>query len=187
MRPVVLMLGLSLAMPVGATCVLQDRTVTRSETVIEERSDIRRDVVPYFEGRRKCSVSFRVRIGAEWHAAFGEHVWIGDVPAGQACAVAVARAEDEVRERVGRARSVTERTLVCQDDDRLRGLSTTQIGTVGDLHQFRPHPDRPKSFHHNGTVCRWFLDSNFTGRDVRTYQGIVCQIQDRKWVVVDKF
>ena len=187
MKHAVFMLGLGLAVPVGATCVLQDRTVVRSEVIIEERSDIRRDVVPYFEGQRKCSVSFRVRIGPEWHAALGEHVWSGDVPAGQACAVAVSRAEDEVRSRVGRSRSVGEKILICQDDDRLRTLPTTQIGTVADLHQFRPHPDRPRSFHHNGTICRWFLDSTFTGRDVRTYQGIVCQIQDRKWVVVDKF
>jgi hypothetical protein len=31
------------------------------------------------------------------------------------------------------------------------------------------------------------LDSAWTGRDIHTYQGVICQLQDSTWVVVDKF
>ena len=168
-------------------CVLQDRTVSRSAVAIEERSPIRRDIVPYFDNQRKCVVDFRVRIGPNWHTAFGEYTWAGDRPASEACAMAVARAEDAVRERVGRSQTTSEKILVCKDEPKLNTLRSAQIGTVGDLGQFRPHPELTGRFYHNGTQCKWFIDSAFTGRDVRTFQGIICQVQPNQWVVVDKF
>ena len=168
-------------------CVLQDRTVSRSAVTIQERSPIRRDVVPYFDDQKRCIVDFRVRIGAEWHTAFGEYTWSGDRPATEACAIAVTRAEDAVRERVGRSQTTSEKILVCKDEPRLNTLRSAQVGTVGDLGQFRPHPELTGRFYHNGTQCKWFIDSAFTGRDVRTFQGIICQMQADQWVVVDKF
>lgn len=168
-------------------CVLQDRTVSRSAVQIQERSPIRRDVVPYFDNQKRCVVDFRVRIGPNWHTAFGEHTWPGDRPADEACAIAVARAEDSVRERVGKSQTLSEKILVCKDEPKLATLRSAQIGTVGDLGQFRPHPEMTGRFYHNGTQCKWFIDSAFTGRDVRTFQGIICQVQSDQWVVVDKF
>ena len=99
-------------------CVLQDRTVSRNAVQIEERSPIRRDVVPYFNEQKKCVVDFRVRIGPAWHTAFGEYIWPGDRPAEQACAIAVARAEDSVRQRVGQSQTTSEKILVCKDEPR---------------------------------------------------------------------
>lgn len=168
-------------------CVLQDRTVSRSAVKIEERSAIRRDVVPYFDNQKRCVVDFRVRIGPDWHTAFGEYTWAGDRPAAEACAIAVQRAEDSVRQRVGQSQTLSEKILVCKDEPKLNTLRSAQIGTVGDLGQFRPHPELTGRFYHNGTQCKWFIDSAFTGRDVRTFQGIICQIQPDQWVVVDKF
>lgn len=168
-------------------CVLQDRTVSRAQVTIEERSPVRRDVVPHFNNQKKCVVDFRVRIGAEWHTTFGEYVWPGDRPEYEACAIAVSRAEDAVRERVGRSQTASEKILVCKDEPRLTTFPQTQIGTVGDIGQFRPHPEYMGRFYHNGTQCKWFVDTSFTGRDVRTFQGIICQIDHDRWVVVDKF
>jgi hypothetical protein len=31
------------------------------------------------------------------------------------------------------------------------------------------------------------LDSGWNGRDVQTMQGVICQLSNQKWVVVDKF
>lgn len=176
--------GLTLAQD---NCVLQDRTVSRSEVVISERSPVRRDVVPHFNGRKKCIVDFRVRIGANWHTAFGEYVWSGDRPEAEACAIAATQAEDAVRQRVGQSRTTSERVLVCKDQSALQTLSNITVGTVGDLGQFRPHPDRLERFWHNGTQCKWFIEPNFVENRVRQFQGIICEIQDSKWVVVDKF
>jgi hypothetical protein len=59
-------------------------------------------------------VTFRVSIGTDWHSAHGEYEWAGDRPREEACAVAVSRAEDEVRERVGRTQTVSEKTWCAQ-------------------------------------------------------------------------
>lgn len=168
-------------------CVMQDRVVSRSEATIQERSPIRRDVVPYMNNQRKCIVDFRVRINREWHTAFGEHVWSGDAPVDQACARAVAQAENQVLERVGTAHTMNERILVCKDEPRLTTLATTKLGSVGDIGQFRPHPRYPNRFYHNGTQCRWFVEPNFVNNDIRNFQGVICEIGRDQWVVVDKF
>ena len=167
-------------------CVLQDQTVSRGYTMISERANIRSEVVPSFNGK-KCMVNFRARIGAEWHTAFGEYEWPGDRPREEACAVALKRAEDSVRERVGRSQVITEKTLICNDNPDLRTLRQTNPGTMGDLSQFRPHPEYTREFWHNGTQCRFFLDSAYVGTDIRTFQGVICRVHDSKWVVVDKW
>ena len=170
-----------------ADCVLNDRTVSRTTVVIAERSVIRPEVVPALNGGRKCMVTFRVRINNDWHSAFGEYEWAGDRPREEACAVAVSRAEDEVRARVGRTQTVSEKTMVCSDRPDLDALRSTNPGTVSELHQFRPHPDHPREFWHNGAPCRYFLDSAYIRSDVRTFQGVICKVHDSKWVVVDKW
>ena len=171
----------------ASECVLQDRTVSRSTVVIAERSRITPEVVPSVNNGRKCMVTFRVRIGADWHSAHGEYEWAGDRPREEACTVAVKRAEDEVRERVGRLQTINEKTMICSDRPDLDALRSTNPGTVAELHQFRPHPDFPREFWHNGAPCRYFLDSAYVRQDVRTFQGVICKIHDSKWVVVDKW
>lgn len=168
-------------------CVLQTKMVTQSAVVIQERANLRAEVVPGINGGRRCMVNFRARIGSEWHTAFGEYEWNGERPRDEACAVAVSRAEDSVRERVSRSRLVSEKVLICNDNPDLNTLRQTNPGTVAELSQFRPHPDRPAEFWHNGAPCRYFLDSAYTGRDIRTFEGVICKIHDQKWVVVDKF
>ncbi len=171
----------------AAECVLQDRTVTASTVRIEERSGIQQDVVPAPNGGRRCIVNFKARVGASWYWANGQYDWPGDRPATEACAVAVSRAEDMVRTQVAPSHVRSEKVLICSDKSDQQTLRSTNPGTVGELHQFRPHPDFPRRFWHNGTQCRWFLDSAFRGQDIYTYQGVICQIHDNKWVVVDKF
>jgi len=182
-----LALALIPATVLASECVLQDRTVSRSTVTISERSKIKPEVVPSINNGKKCMVTFRVRIGADWHSAFGEYEWAGDRPREEACAVAVTRAESEVRERVGRLQTVSEKTMICSDRPDLDALRSTNPGTIAELHQFRPHPDFPREFWHNGAPCRYFLDSAYVQQDVRTFQGVICKIHDSKWVVVDKW
>jgi hypothetical protein len=170
-----------------ADCVLQDKTVSQSSVTIAERTQLSATVVPDPQVGKRCLVTFRARVGATWYTANGEYAWPGDTPRDSACAVAVKRAEDSVREQVAASRVISEKILTCKDDPTLDTIRKTNPGTVGELSQFRPHPDYPREFWHNGTRCRWFLDSGYTGKDIRTWQGIICEIHDSKWVVVDKF
>jgi hypothetical protein len=168
-------------------CVMQQRTVTQGSVQILERSGLRREVVNLPTGAMRCQVTFRARIGSEWHTAFGEYDWPGDRSRDDACAVALKRAEDAVRERVGQTLVITDKTLVCRDQSDLTTIRETRRGTQGRLHQFRPHPDYPKSFWHNGTHCRWFLDSQWTKDGTHTFQGVICRLDNGFWAVEDKF
>lgn len=167
--------------------MVQERAVTRMEVLIAERSAIRRDVIPYFDRQRKCIVDFKVRVGRDWYVAYGEHTWDGHRPDAEACAIAVAKAEDSVRERVSHAQSISERIVICKDQPALTTIRGSQIGNVGDRGQFRPHPARPERFFYNGTQCAWFIEPQFTGERIHNFQGIVCELHDSKWVVVDRF
>ena len=120
-----LVLALIPATVLASECVLQDRTVSRSAVTIAERSRITPEVVSGINAGRKCMVTFRVRIGADWHSAHGEYEWAGDRPREEACAVAVSRADDEVRARVGRSQSVSEKTMICSDRPDLDALRST--------------------------------------------------------------
>lgn len=182
-----LLLALVPATVFASDCYLADRTVTQSTVTIAERSKISPEVVPSPNGGRRCMVTFRVRIGSEWHTTHGQYDWPGDRPREEACTVAVSRAEADVRERVGKMQTLNEKTLVCNDRSDLDALRSTNPGTVAELHQFRPHPDYPREFWHNGAPCRYFLDSAYVQSDVRTFQGVICKVHDSKWVVVDKW
>jgi len=170
-----------------AECVLQDRTVTSHSIVIQERSGMRQTVVPTPEGGKRCIVNFRARVGATWYSATGQYDWAGDRPAGEACAVAAARADDSVHSQTVSQHVRSEKVMVCNDREDMNTLRSTRPGTTGQLHQFRPHPEYPNRFWHNGAQCQMFLDSAWTGRDIHTYQGVICQLQDSHWVVVDKY
>ena len=186
MKKLILLLAFP-TLALAEQCVLQDRTVSRGTVVIEERNNIRTEVVPSFSGGKKCMVSMTVRAQNAWHTAFGEYEWDGARPREEACAVAVKRAEDSVKERVGRSQVISEKMLVCRDQPDLVELKNINPGTTGQLNQFRPHPDRPNEFWYNGAPCRYILDSAWNGKTIRTWEGIICKIHDRQWVVVDKF
>jgi hypothetical protein len=168
-------------------CVMQDRTVTDAVVVVQERSNIRREVVPVPDGGQRCIVNFRARVDDTWHWATGQYDWPGDRPREEACAVAMKRAEQTLRNQLRPATVASQQVLVCNDATDSLTLRNTSVGSQGRLHQFRPHPEFPNRFWHNGTQCRWFLESAFKDRDIYTYQGVICQVADDGWVVVDKF
>ena len=101
--------------------------------------------------------------------------------------MAVKNAERETMQRIGQSQTQNESILICKDEPKLSIKSGTKIGTVGQVSQFRPHPELKNRFYHNGSECKWFVDTNFTGRDIRTFQGIICRLDADNWVVVDKF
>lgn len=182
-----LLLLLTFPALVQAECVLQDRTVTASKTQISERSGVKQNIVKLPNGYQRCLVTFRARIGTAWHLAAGHYDWPGDRPSSEACGVAAARAEDMASSTAAPKHITSEKVMICNDRADTQVLKEARIGTQAELHQYRPHPQYPDRFWHNGAQCRWFLDSGWNGQDVQTMQGVICQLSNQKWVVVDKF
>jgi len=180
---------LTLLVSIGASaeCVLQSNTALQGTARIDERSGFTQELVRLPMNKQRCQVAFRARANGAWHTAIGHHDFGEDQSASQACIMARQQAEAGLAERLANKNVATDAVVTCRDQPSLQTLRDTQIGTVGLLHQFRPHPNYPRQFEHNNVACRWFLDSQFRSNDVHTFQGVICQLQDNKWVVVDKF
>ena len=71
---------------------------------------------------------------------------------------------------------------MCDDNQK---FDIGKVGFSGKLELFKVHPDFPRSFTHNGTTCKWFLDNELKNNSVIGYQGIICKVKDN-WTVVDK-
>jgi hypothetical protein len=182
-----MIVGAMLSTPSWADCILKSKSVSKDTAVIIERSAIKRTVVPDPSNGKKCVVDFSVRIGQNWYRAFGEYVWDGDRPSGEACAAAVALAEKDVLAQTGNRSVMGEDILICTDDPDHNKLPNTNPGTIARLDQYRLHPDYPNDFYYNGTRCRFFLEPLYQNRNVVNYTGVICQLYDDKWAVVDKF
>lgn len=177
----------SLVLANAEQCVIQQRTVSQGNVDIQERSNVTREITPLPSGQWRCQVSFKAKIGSVWHTALGEYDWPGDRSQEEACGIAVKTATDNLRQRVGSTKLITDQVVICRDQPDLLTLKDTKPGTVAQLHQFRPHPDFPNAFWHQGTRCRWFLESQYRVKDIYTFQGIICEVQSGGWVVLDKF
>lgn len=168
-------------------CVIEDRTVSTQNLVISERSGLRRSVVGMPDGTHSCRVDLRVRINNDWVAAMGQHTYRGDMSPERACGLALDDAERMAKNRVAKTLVVSERIVTCSDRTDTTLFERPITGTVGRAAQFRPHADYPKMFWHNGTRCRWFTMPTFEVNDIYQWQGVVCEIGNDQWVVVDKF
>lgn len=172
---------------VAGDCTLYDRSVSTDTAVIAQRSGMRQHVVPAPTGGQRCLVSFQALIGNEWYAAQGQYDWAGDRPSSEACAVAAERADQAALKQAAPALVRSEKVLICNDRTDTDQIRQAHPGTIGSRHQFRPHPDYPHHFWHNGAECTWFLEPAFVGGDIYRYQGVICQLNQKDWIVVDKF
>jgi len=167
-------------------CVLQIATVTNADAVVE-RGAVTANIVTDYRGVKKCVVSFRARVGSDWHVTGGEWQWDGVSPPETACALAVKEGEKALVETIAPVALRSEQRMLCNDSESLRTLPLSEIGQRGNLDQFRVHPEYPNVFYHNGTECRWTLDTVFERSKVKTYQGIICKMAGNQWVLVDRF
>jgi hypothetical protein len=179
---------LTAATTAGAVqCVLQNKTVNRSQAAVQERSQISTNIVPDNLDTKKCMVTMRVKIANNWHTAFGEQVQHPGMSLSDACTVAIRTAEQSAIERVSGSVALNQSTMICTDQPGIDSLVDPVPGTSGDISQFRPHPDYPREFWYNRTRCRWFLNTAWQSTELKTFQGVICQTTPRTWVVVDKF
>lgn len=169
-----------------SNCVMQSTTVTNAVAVVE-RGNVVSNIVTDYRGVKKCVVSFRARVGTDWHVTGGEWQWDGISPPDNACALAIKNGEKALVETLAPLSLRSEQRMLCNDNEQMQTLPITAIGQTGNLDQFRVHPEYPRVFYHNSTQCRWTLDTVFESSRVKTYQGIICKVAGNQWVLVDKF
>lgn len=179
----------ALPLTAQATCVIVDRTAVDSTAEIRQRSGLQTRTLPApgLTGWSRCEVVFHAQIGDRWYLTQGHYDWPGDRPAAEACGIAQTRADAQARVLAGPSTIATHQTMICSDHPSAQQVQSAQIGQTAALHQFQPHPNFPQEFWHNGSRCRWFVEPHFRARDIHHYQGVICQLRQEAWVVVDKF
>ena len=80
-----------------------------------------------------------------------------------------------------------EQNMVC-DERPVVQVRPVQRGEHVHESEVLPHPNFPKPFIYRTSVCRWFIEPEVRpGRDLLQRQGIICQLHDNEWQVVDKW
>lgn len=91
-----------------------------------------------------------------------------------------------VTKNVGGQDIIAEQSSTCIEEPPVE-VRKVRIGDLVRLEQVQPHPVIRQQFVYRGAVCRWFMEPDTQGRDLVTYQGIVCQTTPAVWRVIDKF
>lgn len=168
-------------------CRLVDKTTSKNIATIEQRTEVRRNIfTDPKDGARVCEVRFDLKINGQWHRASSFASWQNHRTIEQTCGQAIQAAEREVMDSVARREIHRETLLICNDDnDHIR--RQIPLGTVASLTSFRSHPDYPNDFVHNGTRCRWFIETEYKRNQIHNAQGVICNLKDNQWVVLDRF
>jgi hypothetical protein len=78
--------------------------------------------------------------------------------------------------------------MVCTDQDLPKTRNSVKIGDVVKESEVQPDPLWPQARRlDDGNVCRRFVESNLQGVDMRRSKGVICQVSENAWKVVDKY
>jgi len=171
---------------IAKDCVLQQRTTTTNAGEITEIRNVNFDVINLDHGRKRCMARIDGLVKGQWLRSYGDHTYDHE-PTKVGCGVAVEVAKNNLLIRLNQSTIKTESVVVCRDDQKPKMVSTQLGNIVDDITQLRPHPTYHRTFYHQGQECRWFVEMNWTGANLQPINGIVCKLNPRQWIVVDKF
>lgn len=177
--------GICLASSVAyANCQIRSDIKLSRQAVAFGPTDLQRMVIPDGTGKQ-CTVRYRVNIDDEWQDVEG--VGRGKTE-DEACTRALDLQKGSLLVEVDPSKVTADTQLVCSDAEEIR-VRSVKIGEViweseVDLHR---NPQERKYFDYKQTKCRMFTERNVKYRNLFTYQGVICKINDSKWRVVDKY
>lgn len=184
--------AISLILAVVATsaygdCYVRSAMTTQTKMSITAIADIDPLVVPISFTQNKCIVNFRAEINGRWITAEGERVGPKTMSEQELCAGAVDQGRVQILSRAEGGNVNLEQNMVC-DDRPARQVRTVQRGERVRESEVLPHPNFPKPFKYRTSTCKWFIEPEVRpGRDLLQRQGIICQLHDSEWQVVDKW
>jgi hypothetical protein len=170
-----------------AECYVRSSTLTESRDAIEKIADAQNTFVRLSSGQMRCTSTFRVLIKGAWHTAEGQAIVSPDTTEAQACARAQNSGKVTILQQVSGKSLTVQEEMICTDQQ----LPKTRTVRVGDLigeSEVVPDPAWPNSKRmRDGNVCRRFVEADLSGIDMRRSKGIICQVSETAWKVVDKY
>ena len=186
-RTISLVLAMTATTSAYADCYVRSAMTTQTKMSITAVADVDPFVVPVSPTQNKCIVNFRAQVDGRWITAEGEQVGPKTVPESELCAQAVDQGRVQILSRANGGKINVEQNMVCNDRPAIQ-VKTVQRGERVKESEVLPHPNFPRPFSYRTSTCRWFIEPEVRpGRDLLQRQGIICQLHDSEWQVVDKW
>ena len=178
---------LTVATTAASECYVRSATTNQPSMNITSIADVEPMVVPVSATHQKCIVQFRAQVNGVWITAEGERVGPKSMREQELCNAAVDSGRMQILSRADGGRLTVEQNMVCTDRPAIE-IKSVRRGEIVRESEVRPHPNFPKPFIHRSAQCRWFIEPEVhPGRDLLQRQGIICQINEPEWQVVDKW
>jgi len=170
----------------GAECYQESITSNSSSLQIKEIVDLQR-FVKTADTRQICTVMFRANIKNKWYDARGESQGLVTDSTDQICAQALHMARVKILEKIEGSSVQSSQSLYCNDfqtPQLKKGLKKFDTFKISEL---KPLPNS-QPFEYQGSVCRYFLESDIDPRtnNLMQWQIVGCVIRN-EWTVIDKF
>lgn len=181
-----LILGL-VATGVYGDCYVRSAITTQTKLSITAIADVEPLAVPISPTQNKCIVSFRALVNGQWITAEGEQVGLKTISEKELCQSAIDQGRVQILSQANGGNMNMEQNMVCNDRPAIQ-VKKVQRGEHIKESEVLPHPNFPKPFRYRTSTCRWFIEPEVRpGRDLLQRQGIICQLHDSDWQVVDKW
>ena len=172
----------------NAECYMRSSTLAESDAKIEKIADVQNMFVRLKSGQMRCTSTFRVLIKGTWHDAEGQAVVQPDVAEAQACARAQNNGRVTLLQSVSKKTMTVQQEMVCTDQELPKTRNSVKIGDVVKESEVHPDPAWPEARKlRDGNVCRRFVESDLSGVEMRRTKGVICQVSENSWKVVDKY
>lgn len=187
MKPMLLAIPVMLwSVSAIAECYSRTAMLSQLKAPISRIADVQNHIAPMEHNQFRCRVTFRALIGQDWHTAEGQSVGFAGDNQKQICAQALNIGKSFLLQKIGTGTVNMDSEMICTDQP-IPQVRAVQIGQVIRESEVRPHPERIRPFRYQGTQCRWFMETDASGRDLVQWQGIMCHVGNDQWKVLDKF
>ena len=186
-KPVILLtMAVSANAYAQADCYVRSAMTNQTAIQITSIADVKPWVVPISPTHNKCIVNFRAQVNGEWITAEGESVGLKILSEALLCKGAMDQGRTQILSRADGKTLAVEQNMVCTDQT-LPKIRRVEVGDRVQESEVKPHPNFPKRFVYHNATCRWFAEPVVRSNDLRHLQGIICQIHDNEWQVIDKW
>ena len=169
-----------------AECFVRSAMTAQTSVKITAVADVQPLVVPISDTQNKCIVNFRAQVNGQWISAEGENVGPKNISESMLCQGAMNQGRTQILGQADGNLVNVEHNMVCTDQT-LPEVRKVSIGDHIKESEVIPHPNFLQRFGYQSTWCRWFIEPEVTPGDLSNRQGIVCQLHDNDWQVVDKW
>jgi hypothetical protein len=185
-RQIIALSVVAVAATAQAECFVRSAMTAQTSVKVTAVADVQSLVVPISATQNKCIVNFRAQVDGKWITAEGENVGPKNVSEKMLCQGAMDQGRTQIMSRAEGNLVNLEQNMVCTDQ-KLPEVRKVAIGDHVQESEVLPHPTFPKRFGYKSTWCRWFIEPEVKAGDLNNRQGIICQLHDNDWQVVDKW